>query len=47
MDTVLRLTERDSWKGIQEFSEPRPTVANHEVVIKVRSVALNYRDIAI
>lgn len=45
--TVLRLTARDSWRNIQAFEEPRPTVGKHEVLIKVRSVALNYRDIAI
>lgn len=45
--TALRLTARDSWKSIQEFQEPRPTVGKHELLIKVRSVALNYRDIAI
>ncbi|KAJ5103379.1 Polyketide synthase enoylreductase, partial [Penicillium argentinense] len=45
--TVLRLTARDSWKSIQQFEEPRPIVGKHEVLIKVRSVALNFRDIAI
>ncbi|KAJ5371421.1 Polyketide synthase enoylreductase [Penicillium cataractarum] len=45
--TALRLTARDSWNSIQEFKEPRPTVGKHELLIKVRSVALNYRDIAI
>jgi NADPH:quinone reductase-like Zn-dependent oxidoreductase len=45
--TVLRLTARDSWRDIQKFEEPRPNVGKHEVLIKVRSVALNYRDIAI
>lgn len=45
--TALRLTSRDSWNNIQEFKEPRPTVGKREILIKVRSVALNYRDIAI
>lgn len=38
-----RLLEKD----IQKFEEPRPTVGKHEVLIKVHSVALNYRDISI
>lgn len=45
--TVLRHTTRDSWNNIQTYVEPRPTVGKHELLIKVRSVALNYRDIAI
>lgn len=45
--TALRLTARNSWKNLQEFQEPRPTAGKHEILIKVRSVALNYRDIAI
>ncbi|KAJ9491855.1 hypothetical protein VN97_g1399 [Penicillium thymicola] len=45
--TVLRHTTRDSWKNIQTSVEPRPIVGKHEVLIKVRSVSLNYRDVAI
>lgn len=45
--TVLRHTTRDSWKNIQTYVEPRPIVGKHEVLIKVRSVSLNYRDVAI
>lgn len=44
---ALRLTARDSWESIQIFQEPRPVVGKHEVLIKVRSAALNFRDIAI
>lgn len=44
---ALRLTARDSWENIQLSQEPRPTVGKHEVLIKVRSAALNFRDIAI
>jgi NADPH:quinone reductase-like Zn-dependent oxidoreductase len=45
--TTLRLTGRDSWQQLAEFQEPRPTAGKHEVLIKVRGVALNFRDIAI
>ncbi|KAJ5353209.1 hypothetical protein N7452_002183 [Penicillium brevicompactum] len=45
--TALRLTSRDSWERLAAFQEPRPTAGKHEVLIKVRSVALNFRDIAI
>jgi hypothetical protein len=45
--TFPRLIARDSWRDIQKFEEPRPTVGKHEALFNVRSVALNYRDIAI
>jgi NADPH:quinone reductase-like Zn-dependent oxidoreductase len=45
--TALRLTGRDSWEQLAELQEPRPTAGKHEVLIKVRGVALNFRDIAI
>lgn len=45
--TTLRLTSRDSWQQLAALQEPRPTAGKHEVLIKVRSVALNFRDIAI
>jgi NADPH:quinone reductase-like Zn-dependent oxidoreductase len=45
--SVLRHTTRDSWRSVQQFEEPRPTVGKYEVLVKVRSVALNYRDVAV
>ncbi|CAG8232829.1 unnamed protein product [Penicillium salamii] len=45
--TALRLTGRNSWEQLTAFQEPRPTAGKHEVLIKVRGVALNFRDIAI
>ncbi|EHA26128.1 hypothetical protein ASPNIDRAFT_142020 [Aspergillus niger ATCC 1015] len=45
--TALRHTTHDSWKSIREVQEPRPTVGNHEGLIKVRRAPLNYRDVAI
>jgi NADPH:quinone reductase-like Zn-dependent oxidoreductase len=45
--TVLRLTDSNSWNSLTEFREPRPCAGKGEVLIKVRCVALNFRDIAI
>ncbi|KAF8858850.1 NAD(P)-binding protein [Acephala macrosclerotiorum] len=45
--TVFRFASRDGIDSLQAFTEPIPTITNHEILIKVRSVALNYRDIAI
>lgn len=47
MQTVFRLTSRNGFDGLQAFQEPVPEIYNHELLIKVRSIALNYRDIAI
>ncbi|KAJ5779563.1 zinc-containing alcohol dehydrogenase [Penicillium paradoxum] len=44
---VLRLTDRTSWHSLTEFREPCPSAGKHEVLIKIRSVALNLRDIVI
>ena len=44
---VLRFTARDSWERLAEFEEPVPVAGKYEVLIKVWSVALNFRDIAI
>lgn len=45
--TVLRLTSQGSLDNIAGSREPRPSAGKHEVLIKVKSVSLNYRDIAI
>lgn len=45
--TVYRLTSRIGFDGLQAFQEPVPSAGKHEVLVKVRSVALNFRDIAI
>ncbi|RDW79210.1 zinc-dependent alcohol dehydrogenase family protein [Aspergillus mulundensis] len=46
--TVYRLIgERTSIHNIQPSSEPIPTASKHELLIRIRAVALNYRDIAI
>ncbi|CAO2649378.1 Nn.00g067630.m01.CDS01 [Neocucurbitaria sp. VM-36] len=45
--TVFRVTLKDGIDGIQASKEPIPKAGNYEVLVKIRSVALNYRDIAI
>jgi NADPH:quinone reductase-like Zn-dependent oxidoreductase len=45
--TVFRVTLKDGIDGIQPYKEPIPKPGQYEVLIKIRSVALNYRDIAI
>jgi NADPH:quinone reductase-like Zn-dependent oxidoreductase len=45
--TVYRVTLKDGIDGIHAFKEPIPKAGHYEVLIKVHSVALNYRDIAI
>jgi NADPH:quinone reductase-like Zn-dependent oxidoreductase len=45
--TVFRLTSRESFEGLQAFTEPIPPISKSEVLIKIRSIALNFRDVAI
>ncbi|KAF7555276.1 hypothetical protein G7Z17_g2284 [Cylindrodendrum hubeiense] len=45
--TVYRFTSRNGFDGLQAFQEPIPVAGKYEVLVKVRSVALNYRDVAI
>ena len=45
--TVYRLTSRTGFDGLESFQEPVPSAAKHEILVKVRSVALNFRDVAI
>lgn len=45
--TVYRLTHHRDFSGITPQKEDIPTPGNREVLIKIRSVALNYRDIVI
>ncbi|OJJ74148.1 hypothetical protein ASPBRDRAFT_120243 [Aspergillus brasiliensis CBS 101740] len=45
--TVLRLSARDHWDKLAQHQEAIPSAGKHEVLIKVRSIALNFRDIAI
>jgi NADPH:quinone reductase-like Zn-dependent oxidoreductase len=45
--TVFRVALKDGIDGIQAFQEPIPKAGDYEVLIKIHSVAINYRDIAI
>jgi NADPH:quinone reductase-like Zn-dependent oxidoreductase len=45
--TVFRLTSQEGIDKIQAFKEPIPSAGRNEVLVKIRSVSLNYRDIAI
>ncbi|EXJ77539.1 hypothetical protein A1O3_09766 [Capronia epimyces CBS 606.96] len=45
--TVFRLASRDGFDGLKAFQEPMSRPGRGEVLVKVRSVGLNYRDIAI
>jgi NADPH:quinone reductase-like Zn-dependent oxidoreductase len=45
--TVFRLTSRNGFDGLQALKEPVPTIGDYEVLVKIRSVSINYRDIAI
>ncbi|KAF2964029.1 hypothetical protein GQX73_g9552 [Xylaria multiplex] len=44
--TVFRLTAFDGFENLQSFREPIPKPSVGEVLVRVRSVSLNYRDIA-
>lgn len=44
---VFRLHARTSFRDIQLHEEEIPTPDKHEVLVKVKSVSLNYRDVAI
>jgi len=45
--TVYHLTSQNGFDNLQAFQEPIPEPGPGEVLIKVRSVGLNYRDIVI
>jgi NADPH:quinone reductase-like Zn-dependent oxidoreductase len=45
--TVFRLAHRNGFDALEPHIEDIPTIDRHELLVKVRSVALNYRDVAI
>jgi NADPH:quinone reductase-like Zn-dependent oxidoreductase len=45
--TVFRIHREGSQNTLETAEEPIPTIEKHEVLIKIRGVALNFRDIAI
>lgn len=44
---AFRHTERTSHHNLHTVSEPRPTIVPNEVLVQIRGVALNYRDVAV
>jgi NADPH:quinone reductase-like Zn-dependent oxidoreductase len=45
--TVYRITERKGIDYLQAFQEDIPKINQHEVLIKIHAVSLNYRDLVI
>jgi NADPH:quinone reductase-like Zn-dependent oxidoreductase len=45
--TVYRITERKGVDYLKSFQEDIPKINQHEVLIKIHAVSLNYRDLAI
>ena len=45
--SVYRLTARTSYHELKLFTEPVPKPPPHEVLIKIKGIALNYRDFVI
>ncbi|KAI2603919.1 uncharacterized protein GGS25DRAFT_525195 [Hypoxylon fragiforme] len=46
-DEQPKITSRTDFSGLHAFREPIPSLSPHEVLVKVRSLALNYRDVVI
>jgi NADPH:quinone reductase-like Zn-dependent oxidoreductase len=44
---VYRLTARNSFRDIKQFEESVPVIKEHEILVRIGAVALNYRDLAI
>ncbi|TVY78322.1 Zinc-type alcohol dehydrogenase-like protein [Lachnellula suecica] len=47
LNTVFRIHKEGSSQSLTTAKEPIPVIDKHEVLIKIRAVALNFRDIAI
>jgi NADPH:quinone reductase-like Zn-dependent oxidoreductase len=45
--TALRVVEPTGFQNIKAFQEARPTIDKDEVLVRIRAVALNFRDIAV
>lgn len=45
--TVFRLPIRTSYNNLTSFEEDVPTITKHEVLIRIRAVALNSRDVQV
>jgi NADPH:quinone reductase-like Zn-dependent oxidoreductase len=44
---VYRITERKGIDYLKDFQEDIPKINQHEVLIKIHAVSLNYRDLVI
>lgn len=44
---VIRLEETTGFQNLKEFVGVRPTIEKHEVLVRIKAVALNFRDIAV
>lgn len=44
---VYRINDRTSHHNLKRQSEPLPTVRDHEVLVEIRGVTLNARDLQI
>ncbi|PMD30294.1 putative zinc-type alcohol dehydrogenase-like protein [Hyaloscypha variabilis F] len=44
---VFRLQGKESHRNLKQFEEPKPVIDKYEVLVKVRGISLNYRDIVI
>jgi len=45
--TVYRITDQKGIDYLKEFQEDIPLIHEHEVLIKIHAVSLNYRDLVI
>ncbi|KAL0575209.1 hypothetical protein ABG067_009051, partial [Albugo candida] len=44
---VYRVTKTDGYKSIKVFKEAVPKIESNEVLVRIRAVTLNYRDVVI
>ncbi|EHK95984.1 NAD(P)-binding Rossmann-fold containing protein [Glarea lozoyensis ATCC 20868] len=44
---VFRLQSRTGYQSIKQVEEAIPTIDKHEVLVKIRAVSLNYRDVVV
>ncbi|KFY09444.1 hypothetical protein V491_08171 [Pseudogymnoascus sp. VKM F-3775] len=44
---VFRLQSQGSHRNIKQDAEPIPTIESHEILLRIRGLSLNYRDLAV
>jgi NADPH:quinone reductase-like Zn-dependent oxidoreductase len=47
MNTLYRLGDEPGYRTIQQFAEPIGIPGPYEILVRIKAIALNYRDIAI